>query len=74
MAHSPETYDRTVQSNNGDWVETSIPPAIAEYLGVKPGTKIRFQKEEGEHGKYASFWKVEEETPEESSSEDGTQV
>jgi len=76
MAHSPQTFDRLARANKGDYIRVAVPPQLAEYLGVEQGDKLRFQKEEGEHGKYASFWKVEE-TPteeQESSAEDGSQV
>ena len=48
---------KKIGDNNGV-LQVPIDKDLALFLGLKKGTKVEIQDEEGKHGRYASFWKV----------------
>lgn len=56
MKRPKPNFDRTVSENNGSWIKVAVPPEIEEHLDISKGDTLRFQKEEGEYGNYASLW------------------
>lgn len=49
-------FEKTIGDNNGV-LYIPIPKDLAIYLGLKAGTPVEIQDEEGKKGKYASIWK-----------------
>lgn len=51
---------RKVSDNNGV-LYLPLDKDLAIHLGLQKGTEVEIQDEEGKHGKYASFWKKQQE-------------